>query len=117
MVIGSHESGPVVTSIRHPFPARHCWPKQSMVLAALALALCAGGCQNIASLAPSAAVAPQPKATPETEAEWRTEAEKLASRYHEKPNDAGVSLAYAQALRGSGQRTQADSVLQAASYY
>jgi Flp pilus assembly protein TadD len=88
-----------------------------MVLAALGLALCAGGCQNIASLMPSAAVAPQPKATPKTEAEWRTEAEKLSSRYREKPDDAGVALAFAKALRGSGQRTQAVSVLQQASYY
>ena len=44
MVIGSHESGHTVTSTRHPFTARHRWPRQSMVLAALALALCAGGC-------------------------------------------------------------------------
>jgi Flp pilus assembly protein TadD len=117
MVIGSHESGHTVTSTRHPFPARHRRPKQSMVLAALGLALCAGGCQNIASLAPSAAVAPQPKPTPKTEAEWRAEAEKLASRYREKPDDAATALDYAQALRGSGQRTQAVSVLQQASYY
>jgi Flp pilus assembly protein TadD len=117
MVIRSHESGHTVTSIRHPFPARHRGPKQSMVLAALALALCAGGCQNIASLVPSAAVAPQSKPTPKTEAEWRTEAEKLASRYREKPDDAATALDYAQALRGSGQRTQAVSVLQQASYY
>jgi Flp pilus assembly protein TadD len=117
MVVESHESGHIVTSTRHSFPSRHRWPKQSLVLGALGLALCAGGCQNIASLAPSAAVAPQPKPTPKTEAEWRAEAEKLASRYHEKPNDAAVALAYAQALRGSGQRTQAVSVLQQASYY
>jgi Flp pilus assembly protein TadD len=117
MVIESRESGHTVTSIRHPFPSRHCWPKQSMVLAALGLAMCAGGCQNIASLVPSATVAPQPKPTPKTEAEWRTEAEKLASRYHDKPDDAVTALAYAQALRGSGQRTQAVSVLQQSAYY
>jgi Flp pilus assembly protein TadD len=88
-----------------------------LVLATLALALCSGGCANIASLVPSAAVAPQPKLGPKTEAEWRAEAEKLAGRYREKPDDAGVALAFAQALRGSGQRNQAVSVLQQASFY
>jgi Flp pilus assembly protein TadD len=117
MVVRSHESGHTVTSTRHPFPARYRWLKQSVALAALALSLCAGGCQNIASLAPSAAVAPPSKPTPKTEAEWRTEAEKLAGRYREKPDDATTALDYAQALRSSGQRTQAVSVLQQASYY
>jgi Flp pilus assembly protein TadD len=117
MVSESHESGHIVTSTRHPLPARHRWPRQSVVLAALGLALCAGGCQNIASLAPSAAVSPQPKPAQKTEAEWRAEAEKLASRYRDKPDDPATALAYAQALRGSGQRVQAVSVLQQASYY
>jgi Flp pilus assembly protein TadD len=122
MVIEGQESGHLVSSTRHPFPARHRSPKfrsakQSMVLVALGLALCAGGCQNVASLMPAPAVASQPKPAPKTEAEWRAEAEKLASGYREKPSDATTALAYAQALRGSGQRTQAVSVLQQAAYY
>jgi Flp pilus assembly protein TadD len=86
-----------------------------MALAALGLALCAGGCQNIASLTSAAAVAPQPPATPKTEAEWRAEAERLAGRYREKPTDPATAIAYAQALRATGQRPQAASVLQQAS--
>ena len=87
--------GGTVISTRHPFTARHRWPEQSMVLAALGLALCAGGCQNISrSLVPSAVGRqPQPQAAArgaKTEAEWRTEAEKLASRYREKPDDAAT---------------------------
>jgi Flp pilus assembly protein TadD len=90
-----------------------------VAVAALGLALFTGGCQNIASLTSAALVSPEPPpaATPKTEAEWRTEAEKIAPRYREKPEDTAVELAYAQALRGSGQRTQATSVLQQATFY
>jgi Flp pilus assembly protein TadD len=85
-----------------------------MVVAALGLALFAGGCQNIGTLTSAAAVAPPPT-IPKTEAEWRAEAETLATRYRDKPNDPATALAYAQALRASGQRPQAASVLQQAS--
>jgi len=101
-----------------------------MAAAALGLTLFAGGCQNISTLTTAAAVAPQPQSQPEpqpqsqlqpppvhkSEAEWRTDAESLASRYRAKPDDPAMALAYAQALRGSGQRTQAVSVLQQASF-
>ncbi len=88
-------------------------------MAALGLALFTGGCQNIASLTSATLVAqePPPAPTPKTEAEWRTEAEKIAPRYRDKPEDAAIALAYAQALRASGQRTQATSVLQQATFY
>ena len=36
----------------------------------------------------------------------------LAPRYRADPHDVSIALAYAQALRGSGQRTQAVSVLE-----
>ena len=114
----------------HPFTARHHRTRRSMAAAALGLTLFAGGCQNISTLTTAAAVAPQPQSQPEpqpqsqlqpppvhkSEAEWRTDAESLASRYRAKPDDPAMALAYAQALRGSGQRTQAVSVLQQASF-
>ncbi len=103
-----------------------------MGAAALGLALFAGGCQNISTLTTAAAVAPQAQPQPlvepqpqsqlqpppavKSEAEWRTDAEALAGRYRAKPDDPATALAYAQALRGSGQRAQAVSVLQQASF-
>jgi Flp pilus assembly protein TadD len=111
-----------VIPTRHPFTVRHCLTERSMAAAALGLALFAGGCQNISTLTTAAAVAPQqqpqlqPSAALKSEAEWRTEAETLAGRYSAKPDDPAAALAYAQALRGSGQRAQAVSVLQQASY-
>jgi Flp pilus assembly protein TadD len=84
-----------------------------MAVAALGLTLFAGGCQNISQLASAPAVSPPP-ASPKTEVEWRAEAEKLAGRYREKPDDPATALAYAQALRAGGQRSQAVSVLQQA---
>jgi Flp pilus assembly protein TadD len=111
-----------VIPTRHPFTVRHCLAERSMAAAALGLALFAGGCQNISTLTTAAAVAPQQQPQLQSppafksEAEWRTEAETLAGRYRAKPDDPATALAYAQALRGSGQRAQAVSVLQQASF-
>jgi Flp pilus assembly protein TadD len=133
MTIASMKVGwRTVIPTRHPFTARHCRTRPSLAAAALGLALFAGGCQNISTLTTAAAVAPQPQPQPlsepqpqsqlqpppvvKSEAEWRTEAEALAGRYRAKPDDPATALAYAQALRGSGQRTQAVSVLQQASF-
>ena len=56
------------------------------------------------------------RALPRAErAEWRREAEALGTRYRADPQDSQIALAYAQALRASGQRTQAVSVLEQAS--
>ncbi len=73
-----------------------------MAVAALGLALFAGGCQNISPLPPHAAVVPAAAGrAPKSEAEWRAEAETLAGRYRAKPDDPATALAYAQALRAS----------------
>jgi Flp pilus assembly protein TadD len=117
MAIGSLKLGwRIVTSTRHPFVARHRRTRRAIAVAALGFALCAGGCQNIASLTSAAAVAPQPPPSAKTEAEWRAEAESLGARYRAKPDDPATALAYAQALRATGQRTQAVSVLRQASF-
>jgi len=50
-----------------------------------------------------------------SEGDWRKQAESLADRYRQEPNNVSVAVAYAQALRASGQRAQAAAVLQQAS--
>jgi Flp pilus assembly protein TadD len=83
-------------------------------LAALGLvALTAGGCQNasiLGSLSQTGSVS-KPTAL-NSEADWRREAESLGAKYRGDPSDPDIGLAYAQALRASGQRAQAVSVLE-----
>jgi len=52
---------------------------------------------------------------PTTEAEWRSALETYGERYRANPNDAQAAIAYARALRATGQRAQAVAVLQQAS--
>jgi Flp pilus assembly protein TadD len=91
------------------------------VLAALGLvALMTTGCQNAAILnsltRTSAVSAPPAKSDPgKSDVDWRREAESLGAKYRADPNDPDIALAYAQALRASGQRSQAVSVLEQAS--
>lgn len=47
--------------------------------------------------------------------EWRQQADQLAARYRAEPNNTNAAIAYARALRASGQRAQAVAVLQQAS--
>lgn len=77
----------------------------------LLLAAALGGCANnrpevMASL---------PSQTQLSETEWRQRADTLAQQYRSRPNDPATAIAYAQALRASGQRAQAAAVLQQAS--
>jgi Flp pilus assembly protein TadD len=50
-----------------------------------------------------------------SESDWRQRLELLAAQYRGRPNDANIAIAYAQALRATGQRAQAAAVLQQAS--
>jgi Flp pilus assembly protein TadD len=50
-----------------------------------------------------------------SDAEWRRQTDSLAARYQAEPNNPGVAIAYARALRASDQRAQAAAVLQQAS--
>ncbi len=54
-------------------------------------------------------------ASPSPETDWQREAASAGERYRANPGDAQVALRYAQALRRTGQRTQAAAVLQQAS--
>jgi Flp pilus assembly protein TadD len=56
----------------------------------------------------------QPR-TQMSESDWRKHAESLAERYQKEPGNTSVAIAYAQALRATGQRAQAAAVLQQAS--
>jgi Flp pilus assembly protein TadD len=74
------------------------------VLAALML----GGCQT-AQIATTGAVA---ETAPRSETEWRQEAQIWGDRYRKNPADVEAGVRFAQALRSSGQRTQAVAVLE-----
>jgi Flp pilus assembly protein TadD len=51
----------------------------------------------------------------QSEEQWRQQADALAARYKAEPNDPAIAMAYARALRETGQRAQAAAVLQQAS--
>ncbi len=53
--------------------------------------------------------------TPRTDAEWRQSLDGWASRYRENQSDPNTAIAYARALRATGQRAQAVAVLEQAS--
>jgi Flp pilus assembly protein TadD len=94
------------------------WPKGAANVAALAVAAVAiAGCQNSNSLFSSLGVTGSVNASPtaKSESDWHREAESLGAHYRANPSDPGAALAYAQALRAAGQRTQAVSVLEHAS--
>ena len=111
-------------TLSQPTAAPRCRRRnRPAVLGALGVALAVTGCQSpniLASIGTrNATSAAAPAGTSSTaaksQAEWRREAEALNERYHADPHDPQTALAYAQALRGSGQRTQAVSVLEQAS--
>ena len=83
----------------------------SLTVSAL-LALAAGGCKTTGDDITGSLSEPR---QPATEAEWRSALDTYAQRYRANPNDAKIAIAYARALRGTGQRAQAVAVLQQAS--
>ena len=52
---------------------------------------------------------------PRSEADWRQAVDGWAERYNENPSDPDIAIAYARALRATGQRAQAVAVLEQAS--
>lgn len=83
----------------------------STALAAL-LATGLGSCKTTGQETTGSISSP---AQPRTEAEWRVEADKLEAAYRTHPEDTNNAIQYAQALRATGQRTQAVAVLEQAS--
>lgn len=79
----------------------------------VALAATLGACANSRPEV-TGSIGSQPR-TELSANEWREQADALAERYRSKPNDPEAAIAYARALRASGQRAQAVAVLQQAS--
>ena len=97
-------------------PNRRLLSRSRSIAALGALAIMAAGCQNISVLSSLSQVGPSSMSTAaKTDVDWHREAESLGARYRADPGDPDIALAYAQALRASGQRSQAVSVLEQAS--
>jgi Flp pilus assembly protein TadD len=92
---------------RHRFPRR---PAFAVLPVLLTLGLC--GCQTAG--APDVTGSVGDKAEPDRVADARREVELYRERFRANPKDAGVALQYGQALRASGQRSQAVAVLEQA---
>jgi Flp pilus assembly protein TadD len=71
-----------------------------------------GGCQTMSDVTGSITSKSEPTATPD--ADPRRAAEGYGERYRANPKDADAALAYGQALRASGQRSQAVAVFEQA---
>src|ERR1700680_2587390 len=76
------------------------------VALAAALSACATDRNDVTGSVPSAG---------QSSGDWRQRAASLAERYRAEPDNAEVTIAYARALRETGQSAQAAAVLQTAS--
>jgi Flp pilus assembly protein TadD len=85
-----------------------------VALAAL-MAAALGGCKTTGSVDTAGSIS-SPSA-PRSEAEWRRDGEALGERFRANPRDPDVAIRYAQALRATGQRTQAAAVLETAALH
>ncbi len=86
-------------------------PRILASVAVVPLLILAAGCTTTRSPGPTASIAP----TSRSEAEWRREADAAGARYRANSRDSAAAIQYAQALRATGQRSQAVSVLEQAS--
>src|SRR5262249_31115294 len=77
------------------------------------VALTTAGCKTLALPEDTGAVSATPASNGDNNA--RREAEVWGARYKANPRDAEAAIQYAQALRATGQRTQAVAVLEQAS--
>jgi Flp pilus assembly protein TadD len=94
----------------HPLPSLRASASRLATAAALAAALagCAAQRPEVTGSIPAANVQLSDK-------EWRAQLNNFAAKYREEPNEPNTAIAYARALRASGQRAQATAVLQQAS--
>ena len=93
-----------------PLSSRHAGV--SRLALAVALAALLGGC---AASRPEVTGSIPAANTRLSDKEWRGQLDTLAAKYREEANEPNVAIAYARALRASGQRAQAAAVLQQAS--
>ena len=89
-------------------------PSRLLVSTALAAVLAAGlaGCRTNKGPEVTGSITSQPR--PVSETEWRSEVDKRGALYKANPNDVNNAMQYAQALRSTGQRSQAVAVLEQA---
>src|ERR1700710_125398 len=80
------------------------------VTATLAVGL--GGCQTMSDITGS--ITSKAEASPAPDADPRRSVDAFGERYRANPKDADAALRYGQALRATGQRTQAVAVLEQA---
>jgi Flp pilus assembly protein TadD len=94
----------------HPLPSLRTTASRAAMVAALGavLAGCAAQRPEVTGSIPAANVQLSEK-------EWRGQLDTYAAKYREEPNETNTAIAYARALRASGQRAQAAAVLQQAS--
>lgn len=84
----------------------------SSVAATAILAASLGGCQTMSDITGS--ITSKAEASPSPDADPRRAVEVYGERYRANPKDAQAALAYGQALRATGQRSQAAAVLEQA---
>lgn len=91
-------------------------PSRLLASTALAVVLAASlaGCKTNKGPEVTGSLNSPTSPRPTTEAEWRGELDKREAMYRANPGDAATAMGYAQALRGTGQRTQAVAVLEQA---
>lgn len=82
------------------------------VIVAAGLGGCSSMSMSLKDVTGSTPSSSSPK--PQSEAEWRKAAEYYGQRYRNNPKDADAGLRYGQALRATGQKTQAVAVLEQA---
>jgi Flp pilus assembly protein TadD len=91
------------------------WSTRLLASAAAAgiLALSAAGCKTLGLPEETGAIGAT--ASPVSDNDWRHESELWGARYKANPRDSEAAIRYAQALRATGQRSQAVAVLEQAS--
>jgi Flp pilus assembly protein TadD len=76
------------------------------------IAATVGGCKTTGTVDTTGSISAQ-----RSDADWRRESEALGERFRANPRDPDVAISYAQALRATGQRTQASAVLETAALH
>ena len=92
-----------------PFVASVCSPLVALIAGALA------GCKTIGSIDTTGSISSGPRQR--SDADWRRESEALGEKFRANPRDPDTAIRYAQALRATGQRTQAAAVLETAALH
>jgi len=93
-------------------PAGHLARFLTSVAVTAVLAAGLGGCQTMSDITGS--ITSKAEASPAPDADPRRAVDTYGERYRANPKDADAALRYGQALRATGQRTQAVAVLEQA---